>query len=243
MGSENFWKVKIVKSFLYCLTFKLWRNFIWGTIPFSWGRGTGGICAVPFKNHVTPLSLPIFLHALSPLIVLIISDDAPLSKKNPSQDFNLIFSIISLLLFVIVFTMKKIFTNPISAESCFLNKKYKSKGREVNISDLLVTAYPELVAFGLWFIGIFLIWIDEGKSDITWVIFSPRVSGIAAILVIVTFIRFTAVNSCPVVIFWHFSVLFYQLWEYSSAASMIVLQLPLLSHSAALRMLLQPVVV
>lgn len=81
--------------------------------------------------------------------MLIISDDAPLSKKNPFQDFNLIFSIISLLLFVIVLTMKRIFTNPISAESCLLIKKYKSKEREVNISDLLVTAHPELVAFGL----------------------------------------------------------------------------------------------
>ena len=41
--------------------------------------------------------------------------------------------------------MKRIFTNPISAESCLLIKKYKSKEREVNISDR-----PEPVAFGLW---------------------------------------------------------------------------------------------
>ena len=47
--------------------------------------------------------------------------------------------------------------------------------------------------------SIFLIWIDECKNDITWVVFFPRVNGITVILFIATFIR-SAVSACPVVI-------------------------------------------
>ena len=83
----SFWKVKLVKS-LHCLTFKLWRYFIWGTIPFSWGRGTGGIWAAPFKIHMTPLTLPIFcMCSLPPYSGHYFGWCPPFQKNNPPSRF------------------------------------------------------------------------------------------------------------------------------------------------------------
>ena len=58
---------------------------------------------------------------------------------------------------------------------------------------------------GIWpIIGIFLIWFDECKNEVTWVIVSTRVNVITVILNVVTFIRFTTVSACPVVIWCQF---------------------------------------
>ena len=128
-------------------------------------------------------------------MVIIFSDDSlPPSKKKINKHYldsnSLIFSIIPVL-HLVVLTMKAIFTIPIL---------HKSKEREVNFGTL---SYWSPWACGIWpIIGIFPIRIDECQSDLPWVIFSPRINGITAILIIVTFIRFTAVSTCPVVIYY-----------------------------------------
>ena len=117
-------------------------------------------------------------------------------------------------------------------------KKHKSKGREVNFWS---PSYGSPWARGIWpIIGIFLIWINERKNDITWLIFSPlpsRVNGFTVILLIVTFTCLTAVSACPVVILCQCPG---QLWEDSSTASMNVFQLPILSHSCLFKCCFSP---
>ena len=106
---------------------------------------------------------------------------------------------------VIVLTMKTIFRIPILQRTFFVLEKSKSKEREVNLGSL----YGSSWARGIWpLIGIFLIWIDECKvlglgsfrvlGSFAWVMFSRRINATTAILIIVTFIRFTAVSTCPV---------------------------------------------
>lgn len=44
------------------------------------GGETGGIWEVPFKNPMTPFSLPFFSYAPLPVVEVIFSDDPPLQK-------------------------------------------------------------------------------------------------------------------------------------------------------------------
>ena len=66
------------------------------------------------------------------------------------QPFFLIFPIIPLpSLHVIVLTLKTIFAIPILQRGFYLKKKNANQKKEESISDLLVMARPERVAFGL----------------------------------------------------------------------------------------------
>ena len=80
-------------------------------------------------------------------------------------------------------------------------KKHKSKEREFR-SELPVSySYGSPWACDIWpVIGIFLVWIDEYKNDVTQLShLLPWVVDITVILIIVTFIPFTAVSACSVV--------------------------------------------
>ena len=73
--------------------------------------GAGGIWEVPFKNCMTPLSLPIFSR-MPPLAVIFLDDPSTKKFNRPSRFYLfLIFSIIPLL-HVVVLTMKTKFTIP-----------------------------------------------------------------------------------------------------------------------------------
>ena len=128
-----------------------------GPFIFYEGGGAGGIWKAPFKNRMTPLSLPSFF-TWCLLIVVIFSDDTPSKKFNPLKILRfLIFSIVPVL-YVIVLTMKTILTVLI-LQSNLVPRTGKGLGNEVDyrgqfikntnqkkekaISDLLVIARPE----------------------------------------------------------------------------------------------------
>ena len=169
-----------------------------GTVHFLWGRGAGGIWEAPFKNRMTPPQLTNFFHMAPPYSGHFLGWPPPKINLNKQYlDFN--FFNISLLspYFTLLCSLWRQYLQSLYYRE-LLFKKHKSKEREVNFGS---PSYGSPWACGIWpLIGIFLIWIDECKNDITWVIFSPRVNGITVILIIVTFIRFTAVSTCPVVI-------------------------------------------
>ena len=203
-----------------------------GTVHFLRGRGEG---EAPFKNRMTPSQLTSFFSQA--LMAIIFSDDPPFKKKDPLSRFQLlIFSIIPLLHVIVLTICRQCLQSPYYRE--LFIKKHKSKEREVNFWS---PSYGSPWARGIWpIIGIFLIWINERKNDITWLIFSPlpsRVNGFTVILLIVTFTCLTAVSACPVVILCQCPG---QLWEDSSTASMNVFQLPILSHSCLFKCCFSP---
>ena len=133
--------------------------------PFTFfeggGRGggdAGGIREAPFKNCMTPRQLAIFLHGPPWRGNFFGWPPPPKKKKNSiiiiltlSQDFTFFDILCYSLLHVIVLStcMNTIFTN---TESCLSESTNQKKGKSV--SDLLVIARPERVAFGIFFIWI-----------------------------------------------------------------------------------------
>ena len=168
------------------------------------------------------------------------SDDPPLlHKKNPTSRFQLFQYPLSFLFSTLLCSLKRQHLQSLYYRERFIEKHIKRK------SDPLVMARLRSVC-DIWpIIDIFFIWIDECKNDITWVVPIPRVNGITVILFIATFIRFTAVSACPVVILcqcpgvsqcWLASCernLLLQAWTSVNCLCFLTL--------AALQMLLQPV--
>ena len=163
------------------------------------------------------------------------------TKKNRTSRFQLFQYPLSFLFFTLLCSLKRQHLQSLYYRERFIEKHIKRK----SISDLLVMARLRSVC-NIWLIiGIFFIWIDECKNDITWVVPFPRVNGITVILFIATFIRFTAVSACPVVILcqcpgvslcWLASCernLLLQAWTSVNCLCFLTL--------AALQMLLQPV--
>ena len=136
------------------------------TVHFFRGRGNrwGGMLVGFGKHHLKtawpPVSLPFFY--MAPLEGVIFSDDPPPQKKNSiiiiltlSQDFTFFDILCYSLLHVIVLStcMNTIFTiSNTNTESCLSESTNQKKGKSV--SDLLVIARPERVAFGIFFIWI-----------------------------------------------------------------------------------------
>ena len=124
------------------------------------GGDAGGIREAPFKNCMTPRQLAIFY--MAPLEGVIFSDDPPPKKKKKksiiiiltlSQYFTFFDILCYSLLHVIVLStcMNTIFTiSNTNTESCLSESTNQKKGKSV--SDLLVIARPERVAFGIFFI-------------------------------------------------------------------------------------------
>ena len=143
------------------------------------------------------LSLPIFFcMAPLPFVVVIFSDSNPPSKKrNLKISTFLIFSYLTLLCSLWIQYLQSLYYREL-----FI-KKHKSKEREFR-SELPVSySYGSPWACDIWpVIGIFLVWIDEYKNDVTQLShLLPWVVEIAVILIIVTFIPFTAVSAYSVV--------------------------------------------
>lgn len=126
-----------------------------------WGGDAGGIREAPFKNCMTPRQLAIFLHG-PPWRGNFFGWPPPKKKKNSiiiiltlSQDFTFFDILCYSLLHVIVLStcMNTIFTiSNTNTESCLSESTNQKKGKSV--SDLLVIARPERVAFGIFFIWI-----------------------------------------------------------------------------------------
>lgn len=132
-------------------------------------------------------------------MAIIFSDDPPSKKKTLFQGFNFQYSRLFPYSTLLCSLCRQYLQSPYYRE--LFNKKHKSKEWEVNFWS---PSYGSPWACGIWpIVGIFLIWINERKNDIAWLIFSPlpyRVNGFTVILLIVTFTCLTAVSACPVVI-------------------------------------------
>ena len=142
--------------------------------------GGGGIFEAPFKNRMSPSpAYQLFLH------------DPPFNDLFYGwPPIYLFFNI-----FYYLFPTSRYCThyvgniyNPYTTERSFF-KKHKSKQREITFGSPSNIGHWHLPHLNWW-----------TKNGISWVIFFPRVNDITVILIIVTFICFTAVSTFPVVI-------------------------------------------
>ena len=123
------------------------------------GWGAGGIWEAPFKNRMTPLSLPIFFHMAPPcgghFFRMTLHFSKNKRKKNPTLPpnfFNILCYFSSLR--CCAHHEGNIY-NPYTTETCSL--KNANQKKEKSISDILVMARPRSVC-DIWpVIGIFLI--------------------------------------------------------------------------------------
>ena len=101
-----------------------------------------------------PLSLPIFCTCSFSLIVVLSLDDAPLSKKNSS--LKILTFLFSILYYFLTGTSRyctlyeENFYTTLPVQRAVYQKNTNQKKERAFLSDLLVTAHPELVAFSLW---------------------------------------------------------------------------------------------